>query len=567
MSNLIGIESLAVSVILLVAVTFPALGSKWFAKIERALGKVARMRKTSVLLCGFAALLLRALLLPISPVPVPFIQDEFSYLLAADTFAHGRLSNPPHPMWIHLETFQVIFHPTYASKFPPLQGLLLAGGSIIGHPFLGVWLSVGLMCAAMCWMLQGWLPPGWALLGGLIPVMRFGVFSYWDNSYWGGALAAIGGCLVLGAVPRIVRKQRIRDAILLALGVAVLANTRPYEGLVLTLTATAVILVWISRQKIKPSSKTLILRVALPCVLLLSVVAVGMCLYFWRVTGSPFRMPYSLNQKQYSAAGYFVWQSPRPAPVYHHKIISDFYLKAELPHFLAARSLKGFLRTTSIMAVSIWNFYLGPILTISLFLLPWTLRDRRIRALIIVGATSFISSALFPFFYAHYFAPLTGVLLAVVLQCMRHQKVWYWDGRPVGPFLVRATVLVCFLLVPVQIAMLFVHAKSGELQPGQARADILSQLGSLPGQQLAIVRYRPDHALLAPDWVDNGADIDNAKVVWARDMGPEQNRELLQYFSNRQVWLVEPDEVPPKLLPYPAQSQPLKTESLHTAQN
>src|SRR5947207_2839096 len=253
MTSLTGLESLFVSVALLFALTFPRCGSKWFGKVERALGTLARKPTVSVLICGFLALALRAALLPVLPIPVPFIQDEFSYLLAADTFAHARLTNPTPPMWVHLETFHAIYEPTYASKYPPMQGLFLAGGQVAGgNPFWGVWFSVGVMCAAICWMLQGWLPPAWAFLGGLLAVIRIGVFSYWDNSYWGGAVAAIGGALVLGALPRIIRRQRVRDAILMALGVGVLANSRPYEGLILSLSVAGALLLWLMGKRGPP---------------------------------------------------------------------------------------------------------------------------------------------------------------------------------------------------------------------------------------------------------------------------------------------------------------------------
>jgi hypothetical protein len=85
---------------------------------------------------------------------------------------------------------------------------------------------------------------------------------------------------------------------------------------------------------------------------------------------------------------------------------------------------------------------------------------------------------------------------------------------------------------------------------GPARVTLVAQLDSLPGDQLVLVHYKPDHNALI-DWVYNGADIDGSKVVWARDMGAAGNEELVRYYRDRRVWLLEADDNPPKLLPYP----------------
>src|SRR6266567_4882847 len=254
------------------AFAFPSLGSSVFAKLECLFAGLARRRVTSVVAVGFLALTLRLALLPVEPVPEPVSHDEWSHLLAADTFAHWRLTNPTHPLWVHFESFSIMQQPTYQTYMQPGQGMILAVGKIIfGHPYWGVWLSCGLMCAAITWMLQAWVPARWALLGGLLAILRYGVFGYWANSYWGGAVGAIGGALVLGALSRIKRSQRIRDAIVMALGLGILANSRPYEGFVFSLPVAAVFLWWIFSKQ-APAFQISFRRVLVPLCIALVII-------------------------------------------------------------------------------------------------------------------------------------------------------------------------------------------------------------------------------------------------------------------------------------------------------
>jgi hypothetical protein len=76
----------------------------------------------------------------------------------------------------------------------------------------------------------------------------------------------------------------------------------------------------------------------------------------------------------------------------------------------------------------------------------------------------------------------------------------------------------------------------------------------MPGEQLILVRYSPLHNPIN-EWVYNGPDIDHSKVVWANDMSAADNLQLIQYYRDRKVWLVEMDTLPATVSPYPVPTQ------------
>jgi hypothetical protein len=553
------IEAVLTIFAVLLATLNPGVGSGWFEKAEYYLSQLSRQRRLSVILVGLVALALRLSVLPLVPIPQPMAHDEFSYLLAADTFAHGRLTNPTHPMWVHFETFHVIHKPTYCSKFLPGQALFLAFGQVVlGHPFWGVWLSAGLMCSAITWMLQGWLSPAWALVGGILAVLRFGVFSYWATTYWGGAAAAIGGALVLGALPRIKTDQQVKDALLLGLGLALLVITRPWEGLVLSLPVAVLLFGWMMGRN-GPACRVALTRIVLPVALLLGLTAAWLAYYGWRTTGTPFRQPYQVHEQTYSVAPLLIWQHPRPEPAYSHWTIRSMHVGDELGAYHLFRSPMG-LVTRMYMAGS---FFVGPILglpfLVLVFILPYGLSwhdiGEPVRTLSLFLAVFATGTALASFYNLHYSAPATGLILALILLAMRRIR----DSSPRGLFIARAVPVLCILTFAMRVAAGPLQIPITEFEtykwcqgiPRFGRKALEDKLQNVPGNHLVIVHYRSDHKPI-PEWVYNSADIDGSKIVWARDLSPGQNQELVDYFANRNLWWLEADELPPQLSPYPS---------------
>lgn len=504
-----------------------------------AFNLIESRRYLSVALVGLAAFAISAALSIFGRMPQPYIQDEFSYLLAADTFAHGRLTNPTHPMWVHFESMHIIQQPTYMSKYPPGQGLALAAGQVTtGRPIVGVWLSIAVGCAAITWMLMAWVPPRWALLGGLIAATHPLILD-WGQTYWGGAVAMIGGALVLGAFRRLVPEPHARDGLILGIGMAILANSRPYEGLVLSVLVSAVLLVWSLGQNF-PAWWVTLKHVVLPVAMVFLPTAAAMGYYNFRVTGNPLKLPYLIHEETYMMAPFFLWQKPRPEPLYRHRVFREFG-EITLAQYLQQRSFKGLLSAAREKLQSLAeNYFNGWGLAIALVMLPWVWkRDPWMRlALVLIGL--FLGALLFEtWMRPHYAAPITALVFAVSLEALRQVYYLQWKNRRSGRPLVAAILLLC-LTASITTSIGLTRKRTYQSQNGTIRAWITSELKRFGSKHLIIVRYRTDYNFPG-EWVYNEADIDGATVVWAREMDEGQNRKLLKYFHDRQAWLLEPE--------------------------
>jgi hypothetical protein len=568
-ASIMEVEFWLTMIVVALAFAWPRLGSTAFRRVERAFGQIARKKGLAVAAVGLTTILLRLAILPSLPVPLPFTPDDFSNLLAADTFASGRLANPTPAMWTHFESIHITMQPTYMSMYFPAQGMVLAAGKVLfGQPWYGLLIISALMCAAICWMLQAWLPPGWALLGGILAMLRLGLFSYWVNTYTSaGLIAGLGGALVLGALPRLVKTTLFRYGMLIAVGIVLLALTRPYEGLLLCLSVAIALGRWVFFGKNRPSAATLIRRAALPLALMVAAAA-WLGYYDYRAFGSPLTLPYTVNRAAYAMAPYYVWQSARPEPHYRHEVMRNFYYENELKVFLKNHTWSRLIPTIMAKLLIAVLFFAGFALLPPLIMLRRALLDRRMRFLVLSVFVLIAGMLIEVFMVPHYLACFTAVFYAIGLQSMRHLRIWSLGGKPVGAMLVRLTVTLCVVLAGLRVFAaplnFTIHewpAASWSLMwygPGHfgiERAQMEARLEQFSGKQLVIVRYSSTHNP-SDEWVYNAADIDASKVIWAREMDPADNSALINYYQDRNVWLVQPDLQSSTVSRYPMPAPP-----------
>lgn len=507
--------------------------------IDKILGFIAKSNCRAVAIIFLISFCLNGLITIIIGESPPHIHDEFANLLAADTFARGRVSNPSHPLWQFFESIHVLSYPAYVSKYPPAQGMMFAIGQVLfNKPIFGAWLAGALASAGICWGLLGWMRPRWAVFGGLLATFH-PVLLKWSQVYWGGAEAMFGGALVFGAVGRLINGLSIKNAILLALGISILGLSRPFEGLILTTICGAFLLYHLFKKSLLFKIET-IKSLYLPAgmVLLLFVIWTGY--YNWRITKSPFKMPYMVYEEQYAVAPFLLIQKPRSIPEYNHEFIKKHFVEYALEEYKRQLTFSGFIKETinkyrRLARGYLWNY----VLIIPFITLPWMFKRKGTTIFPPVAFLIFtLAMAVETWMWDRYAAPIGGIFFCLTVEGFRRLRLWKCCNRPLGVAIVIAVLALCLLQT-----LLWFKTRKWEYSKKDwdwQRVQIIKKLQTDGGKHLIFVRYGQNQSV-HNDWVHNSADIDGSTIIWARDMGKETNKKLIDYYKDRKIWLLEAD--------------------------
>jgi hypothetical protein len=183
-----------------------------------------------------------------------------------------------------------------------------------------------------------------------------------------------------------------------------------------------------------------------------------------------------------------------------------------------------------IYRVRYYRFYFYPPLYIALAVFLARVRAYPQVWIVVTFAIFALGSNFYPNFLPHYIAALTCLFVLVSVEGLR--------------MLNRTAAVLLFGLCLMQFALSPI-----DLRVPERRIEVSRELAAIPGKLLVLVRYWPQH-IFQEEWVYNAADIDGARVVWARDLGDAEDRKLLDYYPDRKVLLLEPDARPPRIGPY-----------------
>lgn len=463
-------------------------------------------------------------------MPLAKSHDEFSILLAADTYLHGRWVNPTPAGWEHFESVHINVVPAYCSKYQPGMGLMLAMGRLLGHPYLGMLLAMGLASLSTTWMFRAWLPVVWALSASLLVACI--ITTSWSDGYFAGGPLALAAGAVLVRYFLTARECALRslDALLLTFCLVTFFWTRPFEGGIAAALLGVPILVFAVRLQ----GWSVVRLVPVALLVLLPVGWMQLSLN-QAATGSYTRLPYVEHEAQYGMTPLFLVTPPREnVPAFRHVELKRFqesmfswYQMQRSPNWLRAMLFK--LGTG-------WNFFFSLLWLLPLATLPewWRMRPVRYLFLCWMGLYVVLTFGT-TWFLNHYAAPLVPAWAVVVMTSCRLVSRFQFRGYPWGRFIVILLMLTTAVQAVMERNLVTYYDRDGWAAVRQQKERQLAT-----GKHLVFMTYGPKHDT-GQEWVYNSSEINNQAVIWVRSMGADADRHLMKLYPGRQYWQLQAD--------------------------
>ena len=504
------------------------------------------MKASTIIVIAFATIvLIGAVTASIYGIPAPATHDEFSYLLGASTLLRGRFSNPFPANFEAFETFHVLMFPTYASKYPPGQSIFLALGAWIWDPVLGVWISSAIAVAACLWALKPDFEVDGLAIVACVATTLIG-FSYWNNSYWGGSVAASGGALFFGALRRTLSGTHWRNGAMAGLGAGILLLSRPFEGSVfclITLCCHIICNVPVLRKvPAIPGRLRKIPGTATAFALVASLAAIVSLRHNHAVTGELFTLPHTAYGRTYLSTPPFLFQDLRVAVRESFDLLVKFN-QHEREIFSSARSnfWAGF---TARMNGGLVDFYFYPVFLWLALLAPARRNTREIMTSFVIPLVLGVSFALLvtTTAFAHYMAPFSVLIIGVIATGILNLARMTPHRSVKG--LIVSTVLLIAVLARAQ--GYFKECEKSRFSWQNYRKEMKKTMEATGDRHLVFVEYSPGHSFHA-EWVFNDANIMDSRVIWARHRSIELDREVVQEIRKQSkheiiTWKLDPDQ-------------------------
>lgn len=477
--------------------------------------------------------------------PMPQVHDEFSYLLMADTFASGQLANPSHPLAKYFESFHILVDPVYQSKYFPLQGIYLAIGQLIGHPILGIWISVGLMGNVFYYAAQALVDRRLAWLAALCLMIHFGVLNNWGYIFWGGTPFAIAGTMVLGGTLHHWRSPARKHGLMAGIGLASIILSRPYEGFFFCLPLAFFTLYLLKLHPLRKLATALVLPQAV-----LLVIGLGLLgMYNHAITGSLTKFPHSLFHETYFPdTSRFLWEEAKESPPIDRNPQFDQYAQnseRNRPENFTEYITK-MLRTAANWISDYFPWFVG--VGFVLVLLAYQQIPKPLLFLLFgLTAARFVALPLSASVrHSHYTAAWTAlalIILALGLQVAVRRFSLKHSYLMVGLILFLQGISYSGAYFTPWNPGLKKYTTLSERNFGKFRHRIYSKLlNDYMYDQVVLVRYNKGHNL-HNEWVYNSANIDDQRVIWARWRGDQTLDDFREYYPEHKIWTLDvPDQ-------------------------